>query len=170
MSNDKMFGVYRGLVAENVDPEQTGRVAVALPAVAGGQRLWAAVAHPVTSVAQEVPPVGTEVLVAFEAGNPDHPYVIGAVWRDSPTPAVRALTMRSGHQVVIDEPAQNVRLVHSNGTEVVLGSDGSLTITAAVVNVHAETAKFSGAVTCTTMVATTGVISPSYTPGAGNLM
>lgn len=165
-----MFGVYRGLVAENVDPEQTGRVAVALPAVAGAQTLWAAVVQPLTSVTQEVPSVGTEVLVAFEAGDPNHPYVIGAVWREPPTPAVRSLTLRSGHQVVIDEPAQNVRLLHPNGTELVVESDGSLTISAPLVTLNAATAKFSGTVTCTTLVASSGVISPSYTQGVGNLM
>ncbi|MGV0812787.1 phage baseplate assembly protein V [Mycolicibacterium boenickei] len=170
MSNEQMFGVYRGLVAENLDPELAGRVKVTLPAAAGGQTLWAPVALPVTNVAQEVPSVGTEVLVAFEAGDPNNPYVIGALWRDPPTPAVRSLTLRSGHQVVIDEPAQNVRLLHPNGTELILESDGSLTITAPMVNIDAASAKFSGTLTCTTMVATGGVISPSYTPGVGNVM
>lgn len=85
-------------------------------------------------------------------------------------PAVQTLTLRSGHQVVIDEPAQEVRLRHPNGTELVLESNGGLTITAPVVNVQAAAANFSGTVTCTTMVATNGVISPSYTPGVGNIM
>lgn len=165
-----MFGVYRGLVAENVDPQLAGRVMVVLPADAGGQSRWAPVTQPVSSVAQEVLPVGTEVLVAFEAGDPDHPYVIGGLRQGPPTPAVRSLTLGSGHQLVIDEPAQEVRLLHPNGTEVALTSDGSLTITAPVVNVHASAARFSGTVTCTTMVATSGVISPSYTPGVGNIM
>ncbi|MEV0670355.1 phage baseplate assembly protein V [Mycobacterium sp. NPDC050441] len=170
MTNQHVFGVYRGLVTDIVDPELAGRVAVILPADAGGQTLWAPVAQPVTCVAQEVPAVGTEVLVAFEAGDPTRPYVVGALWRDPPTPAVRSLTLRSGHQVVIDNPAQEVRLLHPNGTEIVLESDGSLTITAPVVNFHAPTANFSGTVTCTTMVASSGVISPSYTPGVGNIM
>lgn len=169
MSNEHAFGVYRALVAENVDPELAGRVKVTLPADAGGLTLWAQVAHPVASVVQEVPAVGTEVLVAFEAGEPDRPYVIGGLWRD-PSTAVRSLTLRSGHQLVIDEPAQQVRLLHPNGTALVLESDGSLTITAPTVRVQAATADFSGTITCATMVATSGVISPSYTPGAGNIM
>ncbi|MFV8052055.1 phage baseplate assembly protein V [Mycobacterium sp. 48b] len=170
MSDQHVFGVYRGLVAENVDPQLAGRVKVAMPLEAGGDTLWAPVAHPVASVAQEAPAVGAEVLVAFEAGDPSRPYVIGALRQNPPIPAVRLLTLGTGHQVVIDEPAQEVRVLHPNGTELVLESDGGLTITAPVVNVDAPTARFSGTVTCTTMVASTGVISPSYTPGAGNIM
>ncbi|WKG00785.1 phage baseplate assembly protein V [Mycolicibacterium sp. HK-90] len=170
MSNEKLYGVYRGLVAGNVDPEMAGRVSVALPADAGGGTLWAPVARPVASIADEVPEVGAEVLVAFEAGDPDRPFVIGMVRHDPQTPAVRNLRMRSGYEVVIDEPGQQLRLLHSNGTECVLADDGTLTITAPVLNIHTGTARFDGIIICTTMIATTGVISPSYTPGVGNLM
>jgi phage baseplate assembly protein gpV len=170
MTNNRVFGVYRGLVAENVDPELAGRVKVTLPADAGGQALWAPIAQLGVSFAQEAPAVGTEVLVAFEAGDPNRPCVIGRLWREPPMPAVQTLTLRSGHQVVIDEPAQEVRLLHPNGTELVLESNGGLTITAPAVNVQAAATNFSGTVTCTTLVATNGVISPSYTPGVGNIM
>ncbi len=44
--------------------------------------------------------------------------------------------------MVIDEPAQEVRLLHPNGTELVLESNGGLTITAPVVNVQAAAANF----------------------------
>ncbi len=45
MTNKRVFGVYRGLVAENVDPELAGRVKVTLPADAGGQALRAPIAQ-----------------------------------------------------------------------------------------------------------------------------
>ena len=42
-------------------------------------------------------------------------------------------------------------------------------VTASVVNVHAPVANFDGVINCTTLIASTGVVSPSYTPGAGNV-
>ncbi|MCP3811763.1 phage baseplate assembly protein V, partial [Mycobacteriaceae bacterium Msp059] len=105
MTNERVFEVYRGLVVENIDPELAGRVKIRLADVAADRSLWAPTVQPVVSVAQEVPAVGAEVLVAFEAGDPNSPYVIGGLWREPPIPAVRSLTLRSGHQVVIDEPA-----------------------------------------------------------------
>lgn len=56
-SNEKMLGVYRGLVAENVDPELAGRVKVTTPADAGGETLWAPVASIVSTRRR---PVGTD--------------------------------------------------------------------------------------------------------------
>jgi hypothetical protein len=42
-------------------------------------------------------------------------------------------------------------------------------VTASVMNVHAGVANFDGVVNCMTLVASAGVVSPSYTPGAGNV-
>jgi hypothetical protein len=42
-------------------------------------------------------------------------------------------------------------------------------LTAAALNVHAAAAVFDGTVTCTSLVASANVASPSYTPGAGNV-
>jgi hypothetical protein len=42
-------------------------------------------------------------------------------------------------------------------------------VTAAALNVHAATAVFDGMVSCTNLIASVGVVSPSYTPGAGNV-
>ena len=36
-------------------------------------------------------------------------------------------------------------------------------------NVHAAVANFDGVINCTTLVASASVVSPSYTPGAGNV-
>ena len=90
---------------------------------------------------------------------------------------VQTLALGSGHQLVIDQAAQELRPAHSNGTSVVLGSGGGITITATstveisapALDVHAAIATFDGLISCTTMVASAGVVSPSYTPGVGNL-
>jgi uncharacterized protein involved in type VI secretion and phage assembly len=87
------------------------------------------------------------------------------------------LLMKSGHKLVLDDSSQEVRLTHSNGCLILLNAGGQIQvqanstveITASAVNVHAATATFDGIVNCTTLIASAGVVSPSYTPGAGNI-
>lgn len=87
------------------------------------------------------------------------------------------VSMQSGHKVVLDDAAQEVTVEHSNGCSVkidiagrvAIQANSSVEITAPTVNVHAATANFDGLVNCTTLVASVGVVSPSYTPGAGNI-
>lgn len=87
------------------------------------------------------------------------------------------ISMQSGHKVVLDDSAQQVTISHSNGCQIVIDIAGrvaitansSCDITAPVLNVHAGTANFDGLVNCTTLVASASVVSPSYTPGAGNI-
>jgi hypothetical protein len=52
---------------------------------------------------------------------------------------------------------------------VVVQANASCDITAPVLNVHAGTANFDGLINCTTLIASASVVSPSYTPGAGNI-
>lgn len=46
----------------------------------------------------------------------------------------------------------------------------SLTITAGTITLSAPMVQVSGVVQCTTLIASASVVSPSYTPGAGNMM
>jgi uncharacterized protein involved in type VI secretion and phage assembly len=87
------------------------------------------------------------------------------------------LSMKSGHKLVLDDAAQEVTLQHSNGCllkmtvggQVQIQANSTVEITASAVNVHAATATFDGIVNCTTLIASSAVVSPSYTPGAGNI-
>jgi uncharacterized protein involved in type VI secretion and phage assembly len=86
------------------------------------------------------------------------------------------LSMRSGHKLVMSDSSQDVKLTHANGCVITFTASGQINmqanstveITAAAVNVHAGMAKFDGIVKCETLI-TNAVISPSYTPGAGNV-
>jgi hypothetical protein len=70
-----------------------------------------------------------------------------------------------------------VTVTHQNGCKIMFDASGkiavqansSVDVTAPVFNVHAATANFDGIVNCTTLIASSGVVSPSYTPGAGNV-
>ncbi len=153
-----------------------------------------------------LPAVGTQVVVGFEAGDLRRPYIVGSAWNgkeslpeppaapndkrlirtragsllefdDADGAAKVTLSMKSGHTLVMDDAAQEVKLAHSNGCTITMDIAGNVKIqanlavevTASVMNVHAPVANFDGVINCTTVIASTGVVSPSYTPGAGNV-
>jgi uncharacterized protein involved in type VI secretion and phage assembly len=206
------YGVYPALVTDIVDPESIGRIQVKLPWLgqAGAEvRAWATLVTPYADDDQGfefLPAVDTQVVVAFEAGDPRRPYIVGSCWngREALPEAPRAandkrlirsragsllefddtegaakvtLSMRSGHKLVLDDGAQSVTLSHSNGCTLTMDAAGNVKITAnvnvdvtaSVMNVHAPVANFDGVVNVQTLIASVGVVSPSYTPGAGNV-
>jgi uncharacterized protein involved in type VI secretion and phage assembly len=87
------------------------------------------------------------------------------------------VSMQSGHKLVLDDGAQEITLEHSNGCKININIAGQVSITAnstvevtaSAVNVHAPMVTCDGIVQCTTLIASAGVVSPSYTPGAGNV-
>jgi phage protein D len=85
-----------GLVTNNQDPDGLGRVRVKYPALdAATEGWWARLVIP--GAGQDrgvvaVPLVGDEVLVAFEHGSDQHPYVIGSVFNGTAKPGVLATT------------------------------------------------------------------------------
>lgn len=89
------FGKYRGTVAGNIDPMQMGRLQVEVPAVLGqGSSSWALPCAPFAGDGVgffALPPVGANVWVEFEAGNPDYPIWAGCFWALGELPATPAL-------------------------------------------------------------------------------
>lgn len=87
------------------------------------------------------------------------------------------LKMASGHKLEMDDGGSTITLSHSSGHVITFAASGAIEIqanssidmTASVLNVHAPVANFDGIINCTTMVASAAVVSPSYTPGAGNV-
>ena len=87
------------------------------------------------------------------------------------------LSMQSGHKLVLDDAAQSVTLSHANGSIITFNAAGQIQIqanatveiTASALNVHCPVATFDGLINCTTVICSAGVVSPSYTPGAGNI-
>ncbi len=81
---------YRGKVTSTQDPLHLGRVQVQVAAVLGeGRSSWA---MPCTPYAGNdiglfmVPPVGTNIWVEFEGGDPDYPIWSGCFWGDQELP------------------------------------------------------------------------------------
>ena len=96
---------------------------------------------------------------------------------DSDGAAKVTISMQSGHELVLDDAAQEVTVAHSNGSTVVINAAGQVTVTAnatvevnaSALNVHAPVANFDGLINCQTVVCSVGVLSPMYSPGAGNV-
>ncbi|WP_435210111.1 phage baseplate assembly protein V [Streptomyces sp. bgisy034] len=86
------LGVVIGIVRNNRDPQGLGRVKVELPWLADGTLTdWARVAVPMAGPGTGfffLPEPDDEVLVAFEHGNPEVPYVVGALWNGKDRPPV----------------------------------------------------------------------------------
>ncbi|MCI5222377.1 MAG: hypothetical protein D3924_06835 [Candidatus Electrothrix sp. AR4] len=87
------------------------------------------------------------------------------------------LSMKSGHKLEMDDGARIVTLTHSDGAivrftasgQIEIQANATVEVTASAMNVHVGTATFDGIINCTTLNASVGVVSPSYTPGAGNV-
>jgi len=105
-------GVVIGIVTNNNDPDQLGRVKVKFPWLSDSdESAWARIAVPMAGNDRGfyfLPEVDDEVLVAFEHGDMRFPCVLGALWnaKDKP-PAknedgkndVRLIKSRSGHMI-----------------------------------------------------------------------
>ncbi|MEH6413440.1 phage baseplate assembly protein V [Pseudomonas sp. CGJS7] len=116
----RWYGVFVALVIDIKDPDNQGRVKIALPwsPDAGGQRYegWARVASLFAGDnrgAWFVPDVDDEVLAAFEHGDPRRPCVLGGMWngRDRPPASMdgagknykKVLRSRNGVQITLDD-------------------------------------------------------------------
>lgn len=132
---DRHFGKYRGVVRDIDDPNGLGRIKAQVPAIYGDQDApWALPALPFAGAQHGlalIPEVGDMVWIEFEAGDISHPIWTGCFWNAGQRPApesvkARLLATAMGHQVLIDEDANEMKLVHPGGAEVILNGDGIL--------------------------------------------
>ncbi len=117
-STKKFYGKYRGLVIENIDPEQIGRVLVQVSDVLGElPSSWAMPCVPVAGIQSGifcVPPIGSQVWVEFEQGDPDYPIWVGGFWglvADVPIFATVPPAIPPGGNIVIQTTGQNMIMV-----------------------------------------------------------
>lgn len=134
----RIFGVARGLVTDNHDPDGLGRVRVQLAWQAQGSSYWARTAAPMSGSgfgAWFLPEVGDEVLVGAEHGDPALLYVLGMLWNGKAKPPatnddgknnLRLIKSRSGHQLLFDdtEGTHILELKLADGKRVTLDKDG----------------------------------------------
>jgi uncharacterized protein involved in type VI secretion and phage assembly len=146
MAAGRVLGVAVGIVTSNADPSHRGRVKVRLPALSADvESTWASVVTPMAGPDRGLrllPEEGDTVVVAFEDGDINRPFVLGAFWAGSQEPPqgddpgndLRLLRSRSGHVVRLDDTAgaERIEIVDSSG-------DNTITIDTAKneITVHA---------------------------------
>lgn len=113
---ENITGVVIGIVTNNKDPDDLGRVKVKFPWLSDSDESnWARVISPMAGKERGLfflPEVDDEVLVAFEFGDINMPYVIGSLWNGKDKPPqtnsdgknnIRIIKSRSGHLIKLDD-------------------------------------------------------------------
>jgi uncharacterized protein involved in type VI secretion and phage assembly len=143
----RLYGVTVGIVTNNQDPDGLGRVKVKFPWLSDDvESHWARVVTPMAGNDRGLfflPEVDDEVLVAFEHGSPEFPYVLGALWNgkdkapesnDDGENNMRTIKSRSGHVVRLDDTdgSEKIEIVDGSGANsiVISTADNTITITA----------------------------------------
>lgn len=144
LQSDKIFGLVIGIVSNNQDPDGQARVKVTFPWLSDNEESqWARIACFMAGKnrgAFFLPEIGDEVLIAFEHGDINRPYVLGALWNgvDKPPAAnedgknnLRLLQSRSGHIIRLDdtEGSEKIEIIDKNGKNAVKWDTASNKIT-----------------------------------------
>jgi len=129
MSAQLYLGKYRGLVTDNDDPMQLGRLRARVPAVLGKLETgWALPCVPYAGAGSglyTVPEPGSNVWIEFEGGNPELPIWDGCFWTEDglpaapggkpATPTAKMLRSEQGLVVALDDDRQVITISSQNG-------------------------------------------------------
>ena len=125
------FGKYRGLVRDIADDQGLGRIKAEVPAVYGDQvSPWALPALPFAGPQHGLvllPEENDGVWIEFEGGDINRPIWSGCWWAKDQRPEpqgekIRLLATKAGHQLVLDEDADEIKLVHPGGATITLSA------------------------------------------------
>jgi uncharacterized protein involved in type VI secretion and phage assembly len=145
----RLPGVYTALVVDNQDPDRLGRIRVTFPwlpardgpALSVWARMTQFAAGP-NRGAWFLPEPDDEVLVAFEAGDPNRAYVLGGLWNGVDRPpvsdpeqngnTVKRLQTRSGISITLDDSQGDEKIVLAlpDGPRLELSAKDGLTLQA----------------------------------------
>lgn len=174
-TNTQISGVVLALVKSTKDPDGLGRVQITFPwrgKEEDEELHWARLATLMAGSERGTffyPDVDDEVLVAFEHGDIDSPYIIGALWnsQDMPPEAnsegennIKLIKTRSGHMIKLDDTdgsekieiidktegnkisidsANNKISIECAGNIELLASDGKIIIDATEIEIKSST-------------------------------
>jgi uncharacterized protein involved in type VI secretion and phage assembly len=122
-------GAVIGLVTNNQDPQGWGRVKVKFPWLHDSvESHWCRIAQPYAGGGRGsfwLPEVGDEVVVVFDRGDPNHPYLLGGVWngKDAPPPPGDP-DGKNNHKIWRTRNAHQIIFQDTDGSEKITITDG----------------------------------------------
>jgi uncharacterized protein involved in type VI secretion and phage assembly len=153
------YGVVVGVVTNNKDPDGLHRVKVKFPWLdSQNESQRARVASPMAGPKRGLyflPEVDDEVLVAFEHGSVDYPFVVGSLWNGKDgTPENnsdgrnnnRTIKSRSGHVIRLndDSGSETIEIIDKTGSNKIIINSQNNTITIGAqsdIEIQSETGK-----------------------------
>lgn len=156
MTAEATSGVVVGKVTDVEDPEKLGRIKVRYPHMKDTKTTWISVATIMSGPNRGLffmPEVDDEVLIAFQHGDANHPFVIGFLWNQVQRPPVndrrhRMIRSVNGHTIHFLDSTPNggnkgaliIQDAHGNvisltNTKVHIHSQNHIEITASSVNI-----------------------------------
>lgn len=148
----RIYGVVVGVVECS---DELGRVKLRFPWLAESYVSdWARIMAPGAGKARGLYlpyEPGDEVLVMFDHGSVDHPYVLGALWSagappPAPTTETRVLQSKSGHTITLDdtEGREKITIADASGDSRIEIDATSVTIKCATFSVTATNVAIKG--------------------------
>ena len=152
-------GVVTGIVKNLNDPDGQGRIELQFPWLSDSVRSsWAPVASALAGKERGaffMPEIDDEVLVAFEHGDINHPFIVGFLWNGVDTPpettnqnrviktpgghqlrfedtdGAKKVILKSngGHHIEIDDSAETITIRTSSGNQFIVLNDASNSVT-----------------------------------------
>ncbi len=126
---ERYYGVTIGIVTNNKDKDGLGRVKVKFPLLSEtDESYWARVLSPMAGKERGLyclPEIEDEVLVAFENGMIDCPYILGGLWNGVDKPPEsnqsgvnrRLIKSRSGHTIILDDTKDKEKIIIQDKTQ-----------------------------------------------------
>ncbi|MGZ5441109.1 MAG: phage baseplate assembly protein V [Thermoanaerobaculia bacterium] len=106
------YGKFRGMVVNNIDPLQMGRIMASVPGIGNGiPTTWAMPCVPITgrqAGTYVVPQIGTGVWIEYEQGDPEYPIWTGCFWGSAAeVPALALAGNPASPSIVLQTQLQN---------------------------------------------------------------
>lgn len=128
------------VVIDNKDPKKWGRVKVQFDWSQDLESPWIRMAVPHSGDKRGfyfVPEIGDEVIVDFEGGRPENPFIVGTVFNGKSNFSssyhdknnIKSIKTRSGNEIIFDDAGKLVFKNKNNTIELKCKDDGSIAIT-----------------------------------------
>jgi uncharacterized protein involved in type VI secretion and phage assembly len=131
----RLYGKYSGIVTDNVDPDNQGRIQATVPTVFDAAHApWAKPSVPFAPSGAGMlmlPEIGSNVWIEFENGDQDYPIWSGCYWPQNQAPSlssasVKVLFTKAGNKITLDDTdgSESIILEDKSGNKITMNQQG----------------------------------------------